>query len=62
MMTSSIIAEIARAVAGRAGLAAAGGRHMPSDFVVDQWASAVESSSYPDFLLRHDLETSFIAR
>jgi hypothetical protein len=35
--------------------------HIPSDFVVDQWASAVESSSYPDFLLRHYLETSFVA-
>jgi hypothetical protein len=35
--------------------------HIPSDFVVDQWASDIESGSYPDFQLLHYLETSFVA-
>jgi hypothetical protein len=58
-----MIPAIARAVAGRPlpaprsaakAQAVDGARrkdHIPSDFVVDQWASAVVSSSYPDFLL-----------
>ena len=29
--------------------------HIPPDLVVDQWTSDAESSSPPDFLLRHDL-------
>jgi hypothetical protein len=35
--------------------------HIPSDLVVDQWASNIESSSYLDFLLLHNRETSFVA-
>jgi hypothetical protein len=35
--------------------------HIPSDFVVDQWASNIESRSYLDFLLLHNRETSFVA-
>src|ERR687892_2694195 len=34
-------------------------RHIPSDLVVDQWVSNVESSSPRDFLLLHDLWTMF---
>ena len=33
--------------------------HIPSDLVVDQWASDVECSSSLDFLLLQNLETSF---
>jgi hypothetical protein len=33
--------------------------HIPSDLVVDQWVSNVESSSPRDFLLLHDLWTTF---
>src|SRR5215813_9757350 len=33
--------------------------HIPPDLVVDQWTSDAESSSPPDFLLRHDLWTTF---
>src|SRR5215510_9543145 len=33
--------------------------HIPSDLVVDQWVSNVESSSPRDFLLLHDLWTAF---
>jgi hypothetical protein len=35
--------------------------HIPSDFVVDQWASNIESRSSLDFLLLHNRETSFVA-
>jgi hypothetical protein len=33
--------------------------HIPSDFVVDQWVSNVESSSPRNVLLLHDLWTTF---
>jgi cellulose biosynthesis protein BcsQ len=33
--------------------------HIPSDLVVDQWVSNVESSSPRDFLFLHDLWTTF---
>src|SRR5262249_30793504 len=33
--------------------------HIPPDLVVDPWTSDAESSSPPDFLLRHDLWTTF---
>jgi hypothetical protein len=33
--------------------------HIPSDLVVDQWVSNVESSSPHDCLLLHDLWTTF---
>src|SRR5687768_15492489 len=33
--------------------------HIPSDLVVDQWVSNVESSSPRDVLLLHDLWTTF---
>jgi hypothetical protein len=33
--------------------------HIPSDLVVDQWVSNVESRSPHDFLLLHDLWTTF---
>jgi hypothetical protein len=36
-----------------------GNLHIPPDLVVDQWASDAESGSPPDFLLRHDLWTTF---
>jgi hypothetical protein len=29
--------------------------HIPSDLVVDQWASDIESNSHLDFLLLHDV-------
>jgi len=35
--------------------------HVPTDLVVAQDASAVESSSRLDFLLLHNLGTSFVA-
>src|SRR5436309_1723588 len=38
-----------------------GKRHIPTDLVVAQEASAVESSSRLDFLLLHNLGTSFVA-
>jgi hypothetical protein len=38
-----------------------GNFHIPTDFVVAQEASAVESSPRLDFLLLHTLRTSFIA-
>jgi hypothetical protein len=34
--------------------------HIPSDLVVDQWVSNVESSSPRDFLLLHDQWTTFL--
>src|SRR5215510_14568872 len=36
-----------------------GNSHIPPDLVVDPWTSDAESSSPPDFLLRHDLWTTF---
>jgi hypothetical protein len=33
--------------------------HIPSDLVIDQWVSNVESSSPRDFLFLHDLWTTF---
>src|SRR3989442_4563091 len=36
--------------------------HIPSDLVVDQWASDGENSSHCDFLFRHDVWTMFVAR
>jgi hypothetical protein len=37
---------------------ASGFFHIPSDLVVDQWVSNVESSSPRDFLFLHDLWTT----
>jgi hypothetical protein len=35
--------------------------HIPSDLVVDPWASDIESGSSLDFLLLYNREASFVA-